>query len=188
MREEVKILLKRSMKFEKNATWNIEQGDYDLAIFHIEQAKQDAIKMCEEIGGNMTPTVKIFVQLKSKMPVEDPEYTFYKIRNTTKTLYQVCVVGKKVYIPICEFRGCEEFGECGIEEYHCFAPERVEAYPLSTFPWTIRYNASFIDYSRPYPKKFFGVDPRTLRFHKLRYVGNVYSGEPLGEEIVKEER
>ena len=44
MREEVKILLKRSMKFEKNATWNIEQGDYDLAIFHIEQALQLMVK------------------------------------------------------------------------------------------------------------------------------------------------
>jgi len=36
MREEVKMYLERAEKFRRNAEFNFENGDYDLAMFHIE--------------------------------------------------------------------------------------------------------------------------------------------------------
>ena len=44
MSELVNAFLKRSLKFEANAKWNIEQGDYDLVVFHVEQAIQLLLK------------------------------------------------------------------------------------------------------------------------------------------------
>ena len=44
MREEVELYLKRAEKLRKNAEFNFENGDYDLAMFHIEQAMQLLIK------------------------------------------------------------------------------------------------------------------------------------------------
>ena len=44
MREEVELYLKRAEKLKKNAEFNFENGDYDLAMFHIEQAMQLLIK------------------------------------------------------------------------------------------------------------------------------------------------
>ena len=38
MKEEIKMYLERAEKFKKNAEFNFENGDYDLAMFHIEQA------------------------------------------------------------------------------------------------------------------------------------------------------
>jgi len=34
MREEVELYLKRAEKFRKNAEFNFDNGDYDLAMFH----------------------------------------------------------------------------------------------------------------------------------------------------------
>ena len=44
MKEEVELYLKRAEKFRKNAWFNFENKDYDLAMFHIEQAMQLMIK------------------------------------------------------------------------------------------------------------------------------------------------
>ena len=44
MKEEIKMYLERAEKFKKNAQFNFENGDYDLAMFHIEQACQLMIK------------------------------------------------------------------------------------------------------------------------------------------------
>ncbi len=44
MREEVELYLKRAEKFRKNAEFNFDNGDYDLAMFHIEQAMQLLVK------------------------------------------------------------------------------------------------------------------------------------------------
>ena len=44
MREEVELYLKRAEKLKKNAEFNFENRDYDLAMFHIEQAMQLLIK------------------------------------------------------------------------------------------------------------------------------------------------
>lgn len=44
MKEEIKMYLERAEKFKKNAEFNFENGDYDLAMFHIEQACQLMIK------------------------------------------------------------------------------------------------------------------------------------------------
>jgi len=44
MREEVKLYLKRAEKLRKNAEFNFDNGDYDLAMFHIEQAMQLLVK------------------------------------------------------------------------------------------------------------------------------------------------
>ena len=44
MKEEVELYLKRAEKFRKNALFNFENKDYDLAMFHIEQAMQLVIK------------------------------------------------------------------------------------------------------------------------------------------------
>ena len=44
MKEEVELYLKRAEKFRKNALFNFENKDYDLAMFHIEQAMQLMIK------------------------------------------------------------------------------------------------------------------------------------------------
>lgn len=44
MKEEVELYLKRAEKFERDAKFDFEHGDYDLAMFHIEQACQLLIK------------------------------------------------------------------------------------------------------------------------------------------------
>ena len=44
MKEEIKMYLERAEKFKKNAQFNFENGDHDLAMFHIEQACQLMIK------------------------------------------------------------------------------------------------------------------------------------------------
>lgn len=44
MKEEIKFYIERANKFIKNAKFNYENKDYDLAMFHIEQAMQLLIK------------------------------------------------------------------------------------------------------------------------------------------------
>ncbi len=44
MKEEIKFYIERADKFIKNAKFNYENKDYDLAMFHIEQAMQLLIK------------------------------------------------------------------------------------------------------------------------------------------------
>ncbi len=44
MKEEIELYLKRARKFEENARFNFERKDYDIAMFHIEQAMQLIIK------------------------------------------------------------------------------------------------------------------------------------------------
>ncbi|MEM0202704.1 MAG: HEPN domain-containing protein [Archaeoglobaceae archaeon] len=44
MKEEIELYLRRAKKFEENARFNFERKDYDLAMFHIEQAMQLLIK------------------------------------------------------------------------------------------------------------------------------------------------
>ena len=38
MKEETKMFLERAEKFKKNAKFNFDKGEYDLAMFHIEQS------------------------------------------------------------------------------------------------------------------------------------------------------
>jgi len=65
MKEEIKTFLKRSMKFERNAIWNLEQGDYDLAVFHVEQATQLLVKAkLLEIAGDFPKTHSIMALLE----------------------------------------------------------------------------------------------------------------------------
>jgi len=40
LKEEVELYLKRAEKFKRNAEFNFENQDYDLAMFHLEQAMQ----------------------------------------------------------------------------------------------------------------------------------------------------
>jgi len=44
MKEEIRMYLERAEKFRRNAEFNFKNGDYDLAMFHIEQACQLMIK------------------------------------------------------------------------------------------------------------------------------------------------
>ncbi|MCS7144063.1 MAG: HEPN domain-containing protein [Archaeoglobaceae archaeon] len=44
MKEEIELYLRRAEKFEANAQFNFDRKDYDLAMFHIEQAMQLLIK------------------------------------------------------------------------------------------------------------------------------------------------
>lgn len=44
MKEEIKMYLERAEKFRRNAEFNFKNGDYDLAMFHIEQSMQLMIK------------------------------------------------------------------------------------------------------------------------------------------------
>ena len=65
MREEVKAFLRRSMKFERNAIWNLEQGDYDLAVFHVEQAVQLLVKVkLLEVVGDFPKTHSVITLLE----------------------------------------------------------------------------------------------------------------------------
>lgn len=65
MKEEIKMFLKRSVKFEKNAVWNLEQGDYDLAVFHVEQAMQLLVKAkLLELAGDFPKTHSIIALLE----------------------------------------------------------------------------------------------------------------------------
>jgi len=161
---------------------HFKQKQREWLLITLEQAKQDAIKTCNELGGNIT-AAKVFAQLKSELQVADPNYTFYKVRNITKTFYKVCVVDNRAYIPICRFEGCNP-NECGIEEYHCFAPQRLAEAPFyftyQPYAWTMEYNVSLTDSGIEYPKRFIAVDPTSPRFYELRYVGEVYNGATFG--------
>ncbi len=44
MKEDVKMYIERAEKFRRNAEFNFENGDYDIAMFHIEQSMQLLIK------------------------------------------------------------------------------------------------------------------------------------------------
>jgi len=44
VKEEIELYLKRAEKFERDARFDFDHGDYDLAMFHIEQACQLLIK------------------------------------------------------------------------------------------------------------------------------------------------
>ena len=44
MKEEVQMYIERAEKFRRNAKFNFENGDYDIAMFHIEQSMQLLIK------------------------------------------------------------------------------------------------------------------------------------------------
>jgi|Deesub1362B_J571_1020462.scaffolds.fasta_scaffold00696_18 HEPN domain-containing protein len=44
MKEEIRILRERATKFERDAKFDFEQNDFDLAMFHIEQAFQLNLK------------------------------------------------------------------------------------------------------------------------------------------------
>ncbi len=44
MKEEVQLYIERAEKFRKNAEFNFKNGDYDLAMLHIEQSMQLLIK------------------------------------------------------------------------------------------------------------------------------------------------
>jgi HEPN domain-containing protein len=44
MKEEIKMFLERAKKFERDAEYDFSNRDYDLAMFHIEQAAQLLIK------------------------------------------------------------------------------------------------------------------------------------------------
>ena len=50
MKKEVEILLKRAEGFLKDALEDLKRGDYDLAMFHIEQACQLKAKILEIAG------------------------------------------------------------------------------------------------------------------------------------------
>ncbi len=41
MKEEIKMYPERAEKFRRNAEFNFKNGDYDLAMFHIEQSMQE---------------------------------------------------------------------------------------------------------------------------------------------------
>jgi len=44
MREEIRFYIERAEKFRRNAEFNFKNGDYDLAMLHIEQSMQLLIK------------------------------------------------------------------------------------------------------------------------------------------------
>ena len=76
MLELVKSFRKRALKFEKNAKWNLEQGDYDLAVLHVEQAAQLMLKakLLELIGDfpkthNLVQLVKLLYEVSKKEEV-----------------------------------------------------------------------------------------------------------------------
>ena len=57
MREEIEILLKRAEAFKRDAEVDYENGDFDISMFHLEQAIQLLIKAkLLEIKGSYTRT------------------------------------------------------------------------------------------------------------------------------------
>ena len=72
----IKSFIKRALKFEENAKWNLEQGDYNLAVLHVEQAAQLMLKakLLELIGDfpkthNLVQLVKLLYEVSKKEEV-----------------------------------------------------------------------------------------------------------------------
>ena len=148
----------------------------------IEESQQKAIKACRDMGGNFSDAVLTFRTKKQKLNVDDPEFEYYKVVNYTQTLYKVCVVGKKVYLPVCELEYEVPFQwSRGTDEYHCFAPVKVIGDTMGMYPFTwMEFNTTInLSPAPPAPSVL------TVWFSKWRYAGEVYSNQPLGEETVK---
>ena len=86
MKKEIKILLRRAESFIRDSMIDLNKGDYDLALFHIEQACQLIIK------AKLLETVGFYEKTHSLRKLLSDLAKFYKrdeIRNFIRENYYV---------------------------------------------------------------------------------------------------
>ena len=101
MKKEVEILLKRAEGFLKDALEDLKRGDYDLAMFHIEQACQLMLKAkILEIAGYYERTHslrKLLSDLSTVFKKEEIEEFVSKNWTSLRNLEFACITSR--YLP-----------------------------------------------------------------------------------------
>ncbi len=108
MKEEIKMYLERAEKFKKNAQFNFENGDYDLAMFHIEQACQLMIKAkLLDMKGYFERTHSLRRLLSEVMDIEGVEEFLNKYKVVLRNLERSYITSRYYF---------EEFFKEEVEE------------------------------------------------------------------------
>jgi len=108
MKEEIKMYLERAEKFKKNAKFNFENGDYDLAMFHIEQACQLMIKAkLLDLKGYFERTHSLRKLLSEVIDVEGVEEFLNKYKVVLRNLERAYITSRYYF---------EEFFKEEVEE------------------------------------------------------------------------
>ena len=108
MKEEIKMYLERAEKFKKNAEFNFENGDYDLAMFHIEQACRLMIKAkLLDMKGYFERTHSLRKLLSEVIDVEGVEEFLNKYKVVLRNLERAYITSRYYF---------EEFFKEEVEE------------------------------------------------------------------------
>jgi len=108
MKEEIKMYLERAEKFKKNAQFNFDNGDYDLAMFHIEQACQLMIKAkLLDLKGYFERTHSLRKLLSEVIDVEGVEEFLNKYKVVLRNLERAYITSRYYF---------EEFFKEEVEE------------------------------------------------------------------------
>ena len=108
MKEEIKMYLERTEKFKKNAEFNFENGDYDLAMFHIEQACRLMIKAkLLDMKGYFERTHSLRKLLSEVIDVEGVEEFLNKYKVVLRNLERAYITSRYYF---------EEFFKEEVEE------------------------------------------------------------------------
>ena len=108
MKEEIKMYLERAEKFKKNAKFNFENGDYDLAMFHIEQVCQLMIKAkLLDLKGYFERTHSLRKLLSEVIDVEGVEEFLNKYKVVLRNLERAYITSRYYF---------EEFFKEEVEE------------------------------------------------------------------------
>jgi HEPN domain-containing protein len=108
MKEEIRFYIERAEKFKRNAKFNFENGDYDLAMFHIEQAMQLLIKAkLLDLKGYFERTHSLRKLLSEIKEIEGVEEFLANYRTVLRNLERAYITSRYYF---------EEFFEEEVEE------------------------------------------------------------------------
>ena len=117
MKEEIKMYLERAEKFKKNAQFNFNNGDHDLAMFHIEQVCQLMIKAkLLDQKGYFERTLSLRKLLSEVIDVEGVEEFLNKYKVVLRNLERAYITSRYYFdLALSEkyLKEAEEFLEKG---------------------------------------------------------------------------
>ncbi len=108
MKEEVQLYIERAEKFRKNAEFNFKNGDYDLAMLHIEQSMQLLIKAkLLDLKGYFERTHSLRKLLSEIMEIEGVRDFLIKYKTVLRNLERAYITSRYYF---------EEFFKEEVEE------------------------------------------------------------------------
>ncbi len=108
MKEEVRLYIERAEKFRKNAEFNFKNGDYDLAMLHIEQSMQLLIKAkLLDLKGYFERTHSLRKLLSEIMEIEGVRDFLIKYKTVLRNLERAYITSRYYF---------EEFFKEEVEE------------------------------------------------------------------------